>query len=304
MNTSEFGLSRSSEASGQSSTLTNARHRFASSAHAFRPQALMRLPDTSYGRIMGPILCFPATWPDRFPSFKPVDDHRSITCPALHKVIKKTLAKLDRYVSFRDYSEPCSQRLRTSLYSYRLAHTDSWIDFGAPSGRGSSRISQTLFRLSSSFGLLIAPSLEPNAGITVIFPSSSSLFSLSQYLEPVLDTARHQEPRNVLLAQRRQAKDENLRRGHNTIAVALGIDVFRRVLEFSIPKSGIHSTTIFACEAPPLKFKNRWNSGSAALPKISEIESLVYAPCQWHHSKCWTRRIYEMISIARCLHIP
>lgn len=103
----------------------------------------------------------------------------------------------------------------------------------------------------------------------VIFPSSSSLFSLSQYLEPVLDTARHQEPRNVLLAQRRQAKDENLRRGHNAIAVALEIDVFRRVLEFSIPRSGIHSTAIFACEAPPLRFKNRWNSGPAALSKIS-----------------------------------
>lgn len=123
----------------------------------------MRLPDTSYSRIMGPILCFPAIRPDRLP----IDEYRSITCPALHKVIKKTLARLDRYVSIRDYSEPCSQRLRTSLYSYRLAHADSWTDFGAPSGRGSSRTSQTLFRLSSSFGLLIAPSLEPNAGISI-----------------------------------------------------------------------------------------------------------------------------------------
>ncbi|KAG6019825.1 hypothetical protein E4U19_006385 [Claviceps sp. Clav32 group G5] len=305
MNTSGNSENGSSEASGQSPTLTNARHRFTSSVNAFRPQALMRLPDTSYGRMMGPILCIPAIWPDRFPSFKPVDEYRDITCPAFHKVIKKTLARLDRYVSFRDYLEPCSQRLRTSLYSYRLAHADSWTDFGAPSGRGSSRISQTLFRLSSSFGLMIAPSLEPNAGITVIFPSSPSLFSLSQlYLEPVLDTTRHHEPLNVLLAQRRQAKDENLRRGHNTIAVALGIDVFRRVLDFSIPRSGILSTTIFAMEAPPLRFKNRWNSGSASLFKISEIESLVYAPYQWHHSKCWTPRIYEMISIARYLHIP
>lgn len=77
---------------------------------------------------------------------------------------------------------------------------------------------------------------------------------------------------SILLALHSQAKRGSSKCGHNTIAIALGINVFRRILESSLPNFGLHGATLlggFAPEVLSSRLSTRCNSGPAALAKVS-----------------------------------
>ncbi|KAG5982964.1 hypothetical protein E4U55_001016 [Claviceps digitariae] len=104
--------------------------------------------------------------------------------------------------------------------------------------------------------------------------STLSPFSLPQIsLERSIEagSTRTGASSNVSLALHSQAKRDNSGRGHNTIAIALGISIFRRILESSVPNFGLHRATAltsFASEVLSPRLCSRRNSGPAALSKM------------------------------------
>ncbi|KAG5953968.1 hypothetical protein E4U53_005961 [Claviceps sorghi] len=307
MNRLENNIYSSSEASQRSNSLANLRYRRPSLVDAL-PQVSVRISDINVGGTMDPTMCFSSIWLDWSLSHTPVDGIKDVKRPNSHKVLRKTLARFDRYISFRDYLEPCPERFRASQESDKIVCAERRAYLGTPHNAGSPRTSPTVLQASSSTGALILPSNEPNASISIILSSELSPFYLPQIvLERNIQagSARVRAPPNVLLALHNQAQRDNSRRGHNIIAVALGINVFRRILEFNIPTFGLNRAAVlasFASEVFPPRLRNRWNSGLAAQSKISESKSLAYARCRSHHSRSWMRLIYAMTSTVQCLH--
>ncbi|KAG6018393.1 hypothetical protein E4U43_001765 [Claviceps pusilla] len=289
MNTLENNLSISPEATEHPYSQANPRFRYPPSV-ATLPQVSVRLSDIDAGRTMDPttfLSCFRLDWSL---SLKPIEGRKNIKCSDCNRVLKKTLSRFDRYVSFRDYSEPCSQRFRTSQESHRTVQAESRAYFGASHNGGSPRSSQTLLEVPSSSTSLLLPSIELNAMIKAsceaslqlfsnisvpavapfsnLSPFSLSQISLGRNMEA--DSTRVRTSPSILLALHSQAKRGSSKCGHNTIAIALGINVFRRILESSLPNFGLHGATLlggFAPEVLSSTLSTRCNSGPAALAK-------------------------------------
>ncbi|KAG6009832.1 hypothetical protein E4U21_001262, partial [Claviceps maximensis] len=276
--TFENNISSSSEASEHSSPETNPRHRHPSFVDTF-PRVSVQLSDID----VGPAMCASSTWLNWSLSLQPVDRHRDIKCSNYNKVLKKTLSRFDRYVSFRDYSEPWCHRFRASQDSDGIVQAERRAYFGASYDGGNARIIQTLLVASSPTLSLLLPSSEPITRIPTALSSNISPIALSQiFIERNIEagSTRARASPNVLLTLHSQARRDHARQGHNIMAIALGIDVFRRILDCSIPTFGLHRANViarFASEVLSPRLSKRQNSGPADRSKISEDKSLAYA---------------------------
>lgn len=103
-------------------------------------------------------------------------------------------------------------------------------------------------------------------------PLALSRMPLERHLPT--ESRRIRAPPDIKLWLHSQTMHNNPRRGHNTIAMALGIDLFRRVLEFNLPDFNPPRPTVFATFASSALssgFYNLCNCGPAVMSKISGI---------------------------------